>query len=148
MYSMDEFSIGFEFQEINNQVSWAKGDYRLQKQPIFIAKNKDQRTLWSVIIDNADIEYVLEPFYLPKDKDLLKQAYESMLEFAKITSKNHEQNITLEEILNNKTFNLMLKIEKTKKKFWKRLYMQHTIKQMIWIYFSIKKNVLWKVSKI
>ncbi|MBQ3565048.1 MAG: hypothetical protein IJA14_02775, partial [Alphaproteobacteria bacterium] len=55
------FKIGFEFQETHNLCHFAKGNFLIQKKPIF-AVMKGSQKLWHLEIDGEDIEFVTEPF--------------------------------------------------------------------------------------
>ena len=62
------FKLGFEFQEIGGLCSWALYDIAVQKKPLFEvleskpAEGKVARSLWHVVIDTNDIEFVTPPF--------------------------------------------------------------------------------------
>lgn len=64
------FKLGFEFQEISGLCPWAENNYNIQKKPLIVFKDRtDKETLFEVVIDTTDIEFVTKPF---SDKDYEK----------------------------------------------------------------------------
>jgi len=57
------FKMGIELQESHNLCGWAKSSPAIQKKPLFSFEDATvQRKLGHVVIDGADIEFVLESF--------------------------------------------------------------------------------------
>lgn len=62
------FKLGFEFQEIGGLCPWALHNQSVQKKPLFSMleaggpEMTNSQTLWHVVIDTDDIEFVTPPF--------------------------------------------------------------------------------------
>lgn len=65
------FKLGFEFQEENGLCPWALNDNTVQKKRLFSLVEKKVNTLWHVVIDGNDIEFVTRPFSYRERKDLV-----------------------------------------------------------------------------
>ncbi len=93
------FKLGFEFQEVNALCEWALNNSLVQKKPIFSVKNLETgETLWDLVIDTNDIEFVTRPFAY-NQKFLLKKSIQSIsLSFkALVDLLNSQEDVTFEQ---------------------------------------------------
>ena len=81
------FKIGFEFQEANHLCPWAFTKYQIQKQPIFYVTH-NERTLWSLVIDGMDLEFVTEPF-ANDEQELIERSVRSIEEACRTLKQLH-----------------------------------------------------------
>lgn len=81
------FKIGFEFQEANHLCPWAFTKYQIQKQPIFYVTH-NERTLWSLVIDGMDLEFVTEPF-ANNEQELIERSVRSIEEACRTLKQLH-----------------------------------------------------------
>lgn len=152
------FKLGFEFQEASGLCPWAINDNNVQKKPLILFKNKSinnekEEILWHVEIDSSDIEFVTKPFTY-KEKDLLKNTINSILESINILKDFQKEKIYFDEwylALEKKYSNQYEKTNKLKNseeffmlvpKNWKPQFspqatIQHPLEYAIPLYFSL-----------
>lgn len=85
------FKIGFEFQETHNLCHFAKGNFLIQKKPIF-AVMKGSQKLWHLEIDGEDIEFVTEPFDGITNRDDISLCIKSISETCNFLKLKNESN--------------------------------------------------------
>ncbi|MBM3468009.1 MAG: hypothetical protein FJX71_01090 [Alphaproteobacteria bacterium] len=65
------FKLGFEFQESSGLCPWGLTNFTLQRKPILLVANKmNAKSLWHIVIDTNDIEFVTNPFSDHEYEDL------------------------------------------------------------------------------
>lgn len=99
-----KFKLGFEFQEISHLCPWNSRFDSFQNKPLFTIKY-EEKTLWHLVIDTHDLEFVTAPFG-SEDRDLLEKCMESINKSLSILKNILQQNN--QELLKNE------------KEFWER----------------------------
>lgn len=93
--------MGIELQESHNLCPWAKTQPSIQKKILFSFEDlTSQRKLGGVVIDGADIEFVLEPFS-HNEEHLLNKATKSVLTACKFLMPRDPDQTDLQNALNH-----------------------------------------------